>query len=309
VLLSFVLSPIVRGLAQTGLPEPVGVALLALLLVVALAAAVYGLAEPVAAWLATLPGMLYRLRFRIESLVRPLAEVTQATAEALGGGGEGDQASAAGLGAGAALDGARFLLAAGITLVVTLYLLAFGRNFGHAALRLIPAWGSRRRALRIGRAVQREVSRYLLTITLINAGLAVAVAVVLWLLGMPNPILFGILAGLFNFVPFIGPTIHVGLVFLVGLASFPFPGEAFLPPLAVLALNVIESQVVTPNLLARRLTLNPILVILAIILWGWLWGIAGALIAVPLLAAIKITCDHIPRLAPVGAFIGTQRPT
>lgn len=313
LLLYFALAPIVRALARLGLPTPAGAVLVAVTLFAGGALLVYGLAAPAAEFIAQMPQAAVRLRFRIERLMRPLSEMSRVTGEvqALASGNDGEAervvVSEGGFGPAAmAMLTGRAMLGFGVTVVVTLYLLAFGGPFGQAVLRLITDFGDRRRAMRIGRQVQREISGYLFAITLINTGLAVAVSIVLMLFGMPNAILLGVLAGILNYVPFVGPTIHLGLLFLAGLLAFPFPAQALVPVLAVLALNVIESQLVTPNVLAYRMTLNPILVILSLVLWGWLWGIAGALLAVPMLAAIKITCDHVPRLAPIGTFIGTR---
>jgi predicted PurR-regulated permease PerM len=126
----------------------------------------------------------------------------------------------------------------------------------------------------------------------------------MYLIGMPNPILWGVMAGFLNFVPFLGAVAGIGIVGLVALLTFETPALILLPPVTYLALTTLEAQFVTPALLARRLILNPVAVFLALIAWTWLWGIAGALMAVPLLAVFKICCDHIEPLNPVGTLLG-----
>jgi predicted PurR-regulated permease PerM len=142
---------------------------------------------------------------------------------------------------------------------------------------------------------------------MINVGLGACAALGLWPVGMPNPILWGTVCGLLNVVPFLGPTICTSLVGVAGLLTFAQPAMALLPVAVVLGLNIVESQVVTPATVAMRLSLSPVIVFLSFMLWGWLWGVAGALLAVPALAAFKIVCDHVPHLAALGRVLGESR--
>jgi len=153
------------------------------------------------------------------------------------------------------------------------------------------------------REMEDDVSFYLLTISLINAGLGIAIGTAMYLLGMPNAVLWGVMAALFNFVPYLGALVGAGVVGLVALLTVEQPLAALLPPLVYLTLTSIEGYLVTPAMLARRLTLNPIAVFLSLILWTWVWGIGGALLAVPLLATFKICCDHIEPLKPIGTML------
>src|SRR5690606_35540733 len=127
-----------------------------------------------------------------------------------------------------------------------------------------------------------------------NAGLGVATGLAMAALGVPNPALWGVLAAINNFVPYLGSLATAIVLAIVAAVTFESLGAIVAPPLVFLALTTIEGQFLTPMLLGRRLTLNPVVIFLALLVWGWLWGIPGVLMAVPLLAALKILCDHVP---------------
>jgi predicted PurR-regulated permease PerM len=191
-----------------------------------------------------------------------------------------------------------------IMLLLLYFLLASGRLFLRKLVRVLPRFHHRRSAVKIVRHTEHDLSRYLGTMILVNIGLGVAVGVALYLLGMPNPALWGALAALLNFIPYIGPLVNVAIVGLVAVVSFDSLGEAALPPLAYLALNSIEAGLVTPAVMGWRLRLNPVAIVLAVTFWTWIWGIPGGLLAVPMLTTFKITCDHVEVLAPIGEFLG-----
>jgi predicted PurR-regulated permease PerM len=195
---------------------------------------------------------------------------------------------------------------AGLLVMIALlfFLLASGDTLLRQAVTIAPRLGDKRRVVEIVRETEDDISYYLLTVSMINAGLGVAVGAAMYILGMPNAPLWGVMAGVFNFVPFLGAVTGIGIVGLVALLTFDQAWSIFLPPLSYLGLTSIEAQFVTPALLARRLTLNPVAVFLALIVWTWMWGIAGALLAVPLLATFKICCDHVEPLQPIGTMLG-----
>jgi predicted PurR-regulated permease PerM len=124
------------------------------------------------------------------------------------------------------------------------------------------------------------------------------------LLGVPNAVLWGALAAITNYVPYLGAMAMLAILSVVAVLHFDDPGRVLLVPAAFLALNLLESALVSPILVSRQLTLNPVVVFLGVLLWGWLWGFMGALLAVPILAASKIVCEHVERLAPVAEFLG-----
>lgn len=123
-------------------------------------------------------------------------------------------------------------------------------------------------------------------------------------LDMPNPVLWGVMAGLLNFVPYLGAIVGTGVVALVAVLTFDDVGRVLIPPVSYLALTSLEGQFITPTILGRRLRLNPVVIFVWLVFWGWIWGVPGALVAVPMLAAFKIVCDRVENLRPVGDFLG-----
>jgi predicted PurR-regulated permease PerM len=138
----------------------------------------------------------------------------------------------------------------------------------------------------------------------INAALGTAAGLVFWGLGMPNPALWGALGFVLNFIPYVGAVFTIGITALVAAATFPHLGQAILVPASYLALGTIEGNFVTPHILGKRLVLNPVVIFIGLVFWGWMWGILGALLAIPMLVMVKIICDHIEPLAPLGEFLG-----
>ncbi|GIV57743.1 MAG: hypothetical protein KatS3mg042_0656 [Rhodothermaceae bacterium] len=186
---------------------------------------------------------------------------------------------------------------------LTYFLLAGGDRFLRRLVETLPLLRHKRNAVAIIRRIEQELSRYFLLVTLVNAGLGGAVAGVLYLLDMPNPLLWGVLAGVLNYVPYLGGLVGILVIGLVALVSFDTLGEALLPPLAYLMLNTMEAYAITPALLGRRLRLNPVAILVSIVFWGWIWGVAGAILAVPLLVSFKIICDNVRALSAIGVFL------
>jgi predicted PurR-regulated permease PerM len=149
------------------------------------------------------------------------------------------------------------------------------------------------RFLKIMRDIERNLAGYLTVVTIINAALGTIVALGAWLIGYPNPVIFGVLAGLLNYVPYVGPGIMVIVLFGVGLVSFPSIGHALLAPAGFIALTTMEGHFVTPTIVGRRLTLNPLLVFLALAFWTWMWGPVGAFLAVPLSIIGLVVFNHL----------------
>jgi predicted PurR-regulated permease PerM len=164
---------------------------------------------------------------------------------------------------------------------------------------VLPTFAEKREAVAISLRIERDLSAYLLTITIINAVVGCATAGVMWLCDVPGPVLWGVVAFCLNFVPILGPFCGIILFLTVGLISKGPAWAALLPAALYLGIHVIEGEIVTPVLLASRFTINPVAVILSLIFWYWMWGVPGAILAVPILAIIKIVCD---RLRPLRAF-------
>ena len=185
------------------------------------------------------------------------------------------------------------------TLLVLFYLLVFGETFLRRFVEVLPRFADKREAVAITLRVERDLSAYLLTITVINTAVGCATAGVMWLCDVPGPVLWGVVAFCLNFVPILGPFCGIVLFLAVGLISKGPAWAALLPAALYLGIHVMEGEIITPMLLANRFTINPVAVILSLIFWYWMWGVPGAILAVPMLAIIKIVCD---RLRPFRAF-------
>ena len=127
----------------------------------------------------------------------------------------------------------------------------------------------------------------------------------MWVIGLPNAGLWGTVAGVLNFIPFLGPGITAVLIFLVSVLTFDTLSAMLVPPAVFIALTTLEGNFLTPMIVGRRLSLNPIAVFVSILFWGWMWGMPGALLAVPILAIMKILCDAHEPLRPAGALLGS----
>jgi predicted PurR-regulated permease PerM len=150
----------------------------------------------------------------------------------------------------------------------------------------------RRAEVLVGR-VRQELSRYIVTVSMINLGLGITTACALWFLDIEDALLWGALVGLLNFAPYVGPVIAVAILCIAGLVQFGVTNAALIPPAAYFTVNLIESQFITPTILGRHMRLNPLVLVLWILLWGWLWGAVGVLLAVPLLVCIKLVARQL----------------
>ncbi len=313
--LALILRPVVRYLARRGIPEFLTSLGLVLTVLTSFGLGFYFLSAPLSALLTDLP----RIASEIESKLidfRTTSEHIRAVTEKIENlGTQGTPGPAevqkvemaqpgllSSVAANAPDAAARGLFA----LVLLLFLLSSGDLFYAKIVRAMPTFGDKKKALGIALDIERELSRYLGTITLINTGLGICVGSALWAIGIPNPILWGVLAGVLNFIPYIGSLIGIALVGTIALGTFPTLSQAALAPLAYLVLTTIEGQLITPVLVGRRLALNPVTLFLGIAFWGWLWGVVGMLFAVPLMVAVKIFCSHIEGLATISDFLSTE---
>jgi len=192
-------------------------------------------------------------------------------------------------------------------LLLLFFLLSSGDTLLRRLVEVLPTWEDKKRAVQIAIEIERNVAGYLATITMMNALVGLAAGSAMWLLGLPDPLLWGTFAFLLNYVPIIGPITGIICFFFVGLFIYENPLEAFVPAGIYLTIHILEGETITPMLLARRLTLNPVLVIASLLFWNWLWGIPGALLSVPLLAVFKIVCDRLPGLAALGHMLGAEK--
>lgn len=313
-LLNFLLSPAVRGLKRLRIPEALGAGLVLLALLGTVGYGMYRLSGPASQWIEKAPDGMRRIERRVRDIQRPVEEVRQAAEsveEQVGRLAGRDrrrtqevQLEGDGL-TGAIFDRTSAFVGGAVVMIVLLYfLLASGDLFLRKLVRVLPRLEDKKRAIEIARQTERSISTYLVTVTLVNIGLGIVVGVAMRVAGMPNPVLWGVVAAVLNYVPYLGPIVTVAVLTLVSVLTFEDLGRALVPPAVYFAINFMEGSFVTPALLGRRLTLNPVVVFMGLIFWGWLWGVAGALLAVPILATFKIFCDHIEPLSPIGEFLG-----
>lgn len=309
-MLTLTLSPVVRFLARYRIPEALSSLAIVLAVIGGSATGIYYLSGPVSGWIDGAPQTGRQIRAKVASMRAPVdaavnaskqvEEITSATTDPAVQKVVVQQPGLLARAAGGALSA---VSTAGIAIVLLFFLLASGRLFYEKLVRILPTMTEKKRAIRVVYAVEEEISNYLLTITAINAGLGVVIAGMTWALGLPNPILWGVMAAALNFIPYLGALIGMGIVATVALVSFDSVGAALLPPALYFALTTIEGQFVTPALLGKRLEMNTVAVFLAVAIWGWLWGVLGALMAVPFLVSMRVLCEHFESLSAVGEFL------
>jgi predicted PurR-regulated permease PerM len=189
------------------------------------------------------------------------------------------------------------------TILVLFFLLVSGDLFLRRLVEVLPRFRDKRTAVQISNQIENDIAVYLITVTVMNALVGIATTLVLWAVGIGNPLLWGVFAFLLNYIPIIGPIINLVLLMLAGLLTMDSLFHAFMPAAGFMVIHIVEGQFVTPMLLARRFTLNPVVVIISLIFWYWMWGVPGAILAVPVLGIIKIVCDSIGPWAAIGHLI------
>ena len=316
MLLALVLSPIVKALARIRIPAPIGAAAVVLALLLGIGYGVSRLAEPAAQWIERAPATISELEVKLRKLKKSVEGVSKAaqrveeiaTVDAQAKQKQQKVQVAEPSLAGRLLSGTRaFLVSAAATVVLLYFLLAAGEAFLLKTVQLMPTLTDKKRAVAMVRTIESDMVRYLSTATCINAGLGAATAIAMYFLGMPNPVLWGVMVALLNYVPFLGPFVGLIILTIIALLTFDGVGDAMLVPAVFSVLVILEGQILTPYILGRNLTLQPVMVFLAMLLWGWLWGVVGALMAVPILMAFRIACNHVPSLAPLGEFLSGTR--
>ncbi|EFL88629.1 AI-2E family transporter [Ahrensia sp. R2A130] len=309
VVFALTMSPVIRFFTRRGVPSPVTAFVLVLILVGFGVLAIYTLVIPMADWIERAPEIGNQLKEKLAALKPSLQAVQEAQKEveaATAGEGRAVQKVAVegpgffAYAASSVLAGITMLV---ITLVLLTFLLASGDMFYAKLVQAFDSMKDKKRALRIAHDMERDVSRYLFTIAIINASLGVVIAIGLYLLGMPTPYIWGAVAGLANFMPYVGAILGLGAATAVAVVSFDTLAPALTIAAFYFSCTFIEGQFITPTVVGRRLELNAVAVFISVAFWAWLWGIVGALIAVPLLVILKTTCDHFPGLGTLGNFL------
>ena len=309
VVLKLLLQPALRILERLRVPRM----LAALLLIIALFGTIVGLGAaisgPAGTWAAKLPEGIPRLQERLSFMREPINTLQRFLQQVEDFGGTGPSPNAAASGRGLALLTTLFTgtrnVASGLftTVLFLFFLLMSGDIFLHRLVEILPRFSSKRQVVEISQQIESDISAYLVTITIMNTAVSVATAFAMWLTGVGDPILWGTVAFLLNYVPILGTALGVLIFLLAGLLTIDPLWQALLPAGLYLGLHLIEGETVTPMLVARRFTLNPVLVIISLVFWFWMWGIPGAILSVPMLAIAKIICDRVRPLAAFGHFL------
>jgi predicted PurR-regulated permease PerM len=311
VLLSLMLSPAVRLLCDWKLPRMLAVPLVMVTTLTLIGFLLASLIGPARSWLDQVPTSIGRIEQAVSALRSPLREATRASEQIdkltdIDDAGQVQRVVAAGPSKLAqmmsATPGAMGSLVA--TLVLIFIFLIKGDGLLRKLVELAPALHLKKDIVIATRSAQSELSTYIVTITCINAALGLALAGALWWLGVASPLLWGGVAAILNFVPFVGPMLTVVVLTVVGFGQF----AALLPALAVpLAFAVVKSieELLTPQIVGRRLALDPVMVFLALMLFGWLWGPTGLLLAMPLLTCVRIVAERIPNWSPLAKLLGS----
>jgi predicted PurR-regulated permease PerM len=309
--LKLLLQPAMRVLERLHLPRAIGALLPILIVIGALVGLVAALSGPATSWAQKLPQGVPRLEAHLVLLRGPIQALQKVTqrAEQIAEAPEQKGAMVAVRGdpglTGALFSGMRTVLDGLFTTILVLYfLLVSGDTFLRRFVEILPRFHDKRQAVDISQQIEGDISIYLVTITVMNVAVGVATAAAMYLCGLGDPLLWGATAFLLNYIPILGPLLGTGIFLLAGMLTFDSLWWALLPPALYFGIHVIEGETLTPMLLARRFTLNPVLVILSLVFWFWMWGVPGAVLAVPMLAIMKIVCDRLRPLKALGHFLG-----
>jgi predicted PurR-regulated permease PerM len=310
ITLKLMLQPVMRLLEKLKIPRIIA----ALVLIVVLFFSIYMLAAlitgPAEAWISRLPQAAPVLQQKLSLIRHPLDLLQHAMKQidALGASG-GAQAPASPILSASALLGGIFTSARGFfsalftTILFLYFLLLSGDTFLRRFVEILPRFSAKRQAVDISLQVEDDISAYLATITVMNALVGLATALIMHLTGVGDPLLWGVLAFLLNFAPIIGPIIAIFLFLFAGLLTIDNEWRALAPAAGYFIVHLIEGETLTPMLLARRFTVNPLLVVVSLVFWSWMWGIPGAILSAPMLAILKIVCDRVRQFAALGHIL------
>ena len=309
IVLKLLLQPALRILERLHVPR----ILAALLLILALFGTIVGLGTaisgPARTWAAKLPEGIPRLQERLSFMREPINTLQRFLQQVEDFGGTGPSPNAAASARGPTLL-TKLFTGPGTLPAASLRRCCFFFSFSCPAIfsctassRYMPRFSGKRQVVEISQQIESDISAYLVTITIMNAAVGIAMALAMWLTGVGDPILWGTVAFLLNYVPILGTALGVLIFLLAGLLTIDTLWQALLPAGLYIGFHLIEGETVTPMLLARRFTLNPVLVIISLVFWFWMWGIPGAILSVPMLAIAKIICDRVRPLAAFGHFL------
>jgi predicted PurR-regulated permease PerM len=309
------LKPLIRWSSYCHIPPALSAAIVLCLLVSGIAVGFFQLGRPALTWLNEAPQHMTDLRQRVQNIFPGMASFSEGVAAVNNLGATEEEKKEEqtktptvevkdSRGTSSIVNWTGTLLVGlGETLILLYLLLASGDLFLQKLVHVMPTLSDKKRAVEISHEIQQSISNYLFSVTLINIGLGIIVSAGLFFMGIPNAFMWGMLVAVLNFVPYFGPFAGVALLASVGLLTFDSLWKGLLPPACYLLLHLLESNLITPIVLGRRLTLNPVVIFVSLIFWTWLWGMPGALLSVPILVAVKIICDRVPSLSAVSEVV------
>jgi predicted PurR-regulated permease PerM len=294
VLIGTTFAPIIKRANQHGISSWLASILIVALMMAAAALAMTLLAAPITEWIGRAPEIGASIKERLYVLDQPLAalheleQVLRPAAPTV------------------AVEASNISMVTPVAAAVTpavaesvlffaslIFFLAGQLRFRRYLAGFFETREGKLRFIRITNDIEHDLASYVAVVTLINAGLGAIVGFAAWLIGLPSPLILGLLAMLLNYLPYVGPACMAIILFAVGFVTFPSLGQAFIAPALLIVSTTLEGHLITPTVLGRRLTLDPLAVFLAIAFWSWLWGPMGAFLAVPLLIVAMVTIGHI----------------
>jgi predicted PurR-regulated permease PerM len=308
LLLSYLLRPIVRGAARLKIPLPVSAAISLIGLLATVGYGISALAAPAVGWLQQAPAGLTQLQHKLMPVRKSMSQVTQATAEIEKLARASPESKTVEvqrhpISEMLVMHTPEFIASAILSAILLYFLLVYDQTFIAKLVKLLPTLSDKKTAVGIAHDIESQVSRYLFTVTTINTCLGLAVGTAVGLLGLRNPVMWGVMVALLNFVPYLGALTGIICMTIGAVLSFDSLGYALIFPAVYLALGTLEGSFITPWIMGRSLTLNPVMILLSLTFWGWMWGIAGIVLAVPILATVKIFCAHIKPMEPLAEFL------
>ncbi|MGK2740574.1 AI-2E family transporter [Tepidicaulis sp. LMO-SS28] len=310
IVVSFLFTPLLRLFPLKHLPDPAAAAIIVFTLLGLSSGGLYLLADPVSEWAERIPAAIEEFRQRTREITISMEEMRE-MADSLSD--MEEEARNQDVVIQEASLANRALTLAGtigtsllIFFVFLYFILATNHLMRDRIVQIAPRIGDKEKARRIIRDIEREISGYLVSVTLINMGLGTAIGLCMWAIGLPNPVLWGAAGMILNYIPYLGPAIGMTLTGIAGFLTMPDPVYALLPPAFYFLCNLIESQLVLPTVIGRRHTINSAVVFLSIVFWGWMWGVIGAVLAVPILVIVKTAFSHLDRLQKFSVFIASE---
>jgi predicted PurR-regulated permease PerM len=312
--LNFLMSPAVRWIhRKLRVPAALTSAIMILAVAGGLGYGIYSLAAPAQDWLTSAPTTLARAGQKLHKIMKPMEQVTRTAdqmdkATSISGAQPTRTVVVAGPSMGSRFFGTTQSIVGALleVLVLTFFLLSAGDLFLQKTIKVSTRRASQRTAVEIAREIETSISRYLVTSAFLNVIEGAVFTGIMYILKMPNPFLWGALVTALEFIPYVGALTLIAILTIASLTVFDSIPHALLVPGSFVALNLIQGNLVGPMVMGHRLSLNPVAIFIGVAFWWEIWGIAGAFLAVPMLASLKIVCDHVEYLGPIGEFLGQR---